>query len=63
MQATIQISSKSTRLGSPVVCRHTGQTGTILAFPAKGQAVIDWDVAPGRQPAYSTRPVSDLRPA
>jgi len=49
------------RIMSQIVCRHTGQTGTIIAFPAKGQAVIDWDVAPGRQPAYSTRPISDLK--
>lgn len=63
MQATIQISSKINPALTLIVCRHTGQTGTILRFPTPTSAEIDWDVAPGRQPAYSVRPLTDLRPA
>lgn len=62
MQITTQIDSQTTTVNTPVVCRHTGQTGTILRFPTPTTAEIDWDVAPGRQPAYSIRPTSDLRP-
>lgn len=63
MQVTTQVSSQTTALGTNIVCRYTGQTGVILSFPTQTSALIDWDVAPNRQPAYSTRPISDLRPA
>lgn len=49
-------------LMATVSIRNSGATGMIIGFPAPGMALVDIDVAPGRLPAYTTVPVSQLLP-